>query len=230
MARWVGLLLLAVGCAAPASADAPRPAAVAEASCVGEGTARRCTVAAIQGFPDNRGGLSALTVNAVRDAQCTTLHIVFDRPIALDRPVLLTVEGAGTQGFYTPAELTGLARALDGDRDGDGDGDGGPDRAPPEFLDFLALAATGALGEAEAGAEMIRRFAAVKEARRVGLTCGPMERLLPPIRAGRASRLEFQVESPTAARVYHWPRLDRRVVDLHLEGLLAALDRAMPGS
>lgn len=245
MARWMGFspsgpgllgsgllgLGLLIGFSLPAPAQMPAPAAVPASTappsappvaCAGDGAARRCTASAMEEFADNRGGRSELSLNAVRDATCTTLHIVFDGPIALDRPVTLTVDGAPPQRFYTPGALTDLARALD---DGMLPGD-----APPEFVGFLQRVSSGALADGDAGQEMLTRFAAVKESRRIGLTCGPMERLLPLLRAGHAARLEFQVASGTERKVYHWGRLDSRVVTLRVEDVLASLDRAMPGS
>ncbi|WP_448204213.1 hypothetical protein [Azospirillum sp. sgz302134] len=229
MTRWVGLLLLGLGFAAPALAEtlptiSPTPVSMAipAATCLGEGPARRCTAMVDQSFANNRGGMSALSISAVRDATCTTLHIVFDGPIALDRPVTLTPDGAPAQRFYTPDELTDLARALDnGTR---------PSNPAPEFARFLTQVSSGAIKDADAGREMLNQFAAIKEPRRIGLTCGPMERLLPQIRTGRAVRLEFEVEPRTTLQAYHWSRLEGRAVDLRLDELLASLDRAMPGS
>ncbi|MBP2290449.1 hypothetical protein [Azospirillum rugosum] len=236
MARWMGFPLLGLGLlalglqtglSAPALAETAVPASTAPPSafpvaCAGDGPARRCTASAVEDFANNRGGQSELSLNAVRDGTCTTLHIVFDGPIALDRPVTLTVDGAPPQRFYTPGALSELARALD---------DGKlPDDAPPEFASFLQQVTSGRVKDADAGPEMLTRFAAVKEARRVGLTCGPMERLLPLLRTGHTARLEFQVANGTKQRVYHWLRLDSRVVTLRVDDLLASLDRAMPGS
>ncbi|MDQ2101883.1 hypothetical protein [Azospirillum isscasi] len=225
MTRRIGLfvLLAGLGAAAPALAvEAPISGAV----CAGEGAGQRCTVSAVQPFADNRGGLGELSISAVRDAACTTLHIVFDEPIALTRPVTLTVDGTPPQRFYTPRQLSDLAGALD-----EGPQPGAvPPAGPPEFTRFLSQVAEGAIADDDAGPEMLKRFAAVKEPRRIGLTCGPMERLLPPIRSGRPLRLEFQMEANTATQVYHWARLDRRTVEFRLDGLLEALDRAMPGS
>lgn len=229
-----GLLTAAPAIADPPAAGSPlataaigtRAAPQPEAVCSGSGGARRCTVSAVQGFANNRGSLSEVNLSLVRDARCTTLHIVFDGPIALDRPVTLTAEGAAPQTFYTAAALTDLARALD---------EGGLDeRAPPEFRDFLRQVAegafTGAGRGAEPGAAMIQRFAAIKEPRRIGMTCAPMERLLPLIRSGTRLRLEFQVEPRAVTQLYHWPRLDSRAVDFRLDALVDTLDRAMPGS
>lgn len=242
MARWLGFLSLGIGlglglATGPALADeavadktaadralpasTPSPSA-SPVTCAGDGSARRCTASAVEGFANNRGGESELSLNAVRDATCTTLHIVFDGPIAVNQPVTLTVDGAPPQRFYTPGALTDLARALD---------DGAlPAGAPPEFAGFLAQVSSGAVKDADAGPEMLSRFAAIKETRRVGLTCGPMERLLPLLRSGHTARLEFQVEPRTVQQVYHWGRLDHRMVTLRVDDLLASLDRAMPGS
>ena len=225
MTRRIGLFLLmaGLGTAAPALAvESPIP----DADCAGDGAGQRCTVSTVQPFADNRGGLGELSISAVRDAACTTLHIVFDEPIALARPVTLTVEGAPPQRFYTPGQLSDLAGALD-----EGPQPGAvPQAGPPEFTRFLTQVAEGAITDEDAGPEMLKRFAALKEPRRIGLTCGPMERLLPLIRSGRPLRLEFQMEASAETQLYHWPRLDRRTVEFRLGGLLEALDRAMPGS
>ena len=217
MARWIGLLLLGFLPFGPALAEEP-PATI----CAGDGAGRRCTASMVQSFANNRGGVSEVSVSIVRDAACTTLHIVFDAPIALDRPVSLTADGAPPQRFYTPGELADLARALDGGAQ--------PPSPAPEVASFLSLVATGAIADADAGPEMIKRFAAIKEPRRVGLTCGPMERLRPSIHAGHPLRLEFQVEPRAVTQVYHWPNLGMRTVDLRVDALLASLDEAMPGS
>lgn len=225
MTRRIGLFLLLAGLgAAPPVLAMEVP--FSEPVCAGEGAGQRCTVSAVQPFADNRGGLAELSISAVRDASCTTLHIVFDEPIAVARPVTLTVEGAPPQRFYTPGQLSYLAGRLD-----EGPQPGAvPEAGPPEFTRFLTQVAEGAITEDNSGPEMLKRFAAIKEPRRIGLTCGPMERLLPQMRSDRPLRLEFQKEAPTATQVYHWPRLDRRVVEFRLGGLLEALDRAMPGS
>ncbi|OYD81340.1 hypothetical protein [Azospirillum brasilense] len=225
MTRRIGLFLLVVGLgtATPVLAvEAP----VSDTVCAGEGAGQRCTVSAVQPFADNRGGLGELSISAVRDAACTSLYIVFDEPIALARPVTLTVDGAPPQRFYTPRQLSDLATALD---DGPQTGTG-PEAGPPEFTRFLTQVAERAIADEDAGPEMLRRFAAIKEPRRIGLTCGPMERLMPLIRSDRPLRLEFQRQANSATQVYHWPRLDRRTVEFRLGGLLEALDRAMPGS
>jgi len=214
----------------PTPASTEPPSATPPVTCAGDGMGRRCTAAAIQDFANNRGGQSALSLNAVRDATCTTLHIVFDGPIDVKRPVTLSVDGAPPQQFYTPDELTELARALDDGARTITDTGADAGGTPPEFARFLTQVSTGAIKDSDAGQEMLNRFAAIKETRRVGLACGPMERLLPLIRAGHSLRLEFQVDARTATQVYHWPKLDSRVVELRLDGLLSSLDRTMPRS
>ncbi|WP_114861039.1 hypothetical protein [Azospirillum brasilense] len=229
MTRRIGLFLLVAGLGAAIPALAAEVSA-SDVVCAGEGRGQRCTVSAVQPFPDNRGGLGELSISAVRDAACTSLHIVFDEPIAPARHVTLTVDGAPPQRFYTPRQLSDLADALDADALNADALDKGPQAAPPEFTRFLAQVAAGAIADEEAGTEMLSRFAAIKEPRRIGLTCGPMERLMPLIRSDRRLRLEFQRQANGATEVYHWPRLDRRTVEFRLGGLLEALDRAMPGS
>ncbi|MBK3732022.1 hypothetical protein FBZ83_101315 [Azospirillum brasilense] len=235
MTRRIGLFLLVagLGTATPALAvEGP----VSDVVCAGEGTGQRCTVSAVQPFADNRGGLGELSISAVRDAACTSLYILFDEPIALSRPVTLAVDGAPPQRFYTPRQLSDLANALDADALDADALDEGPqtgaaaEAAPPEFARFLAQVAAGTIADEDAGTEMLRRFAAIKEPRRIGLTCGPMERLMPLVRSDRPLRLEFQKQAGGATQLYHWPRLDRRTVEFRLGGLLEALDRAMPGS
>lgn len=229
MTHRIGLFLLVAGLGPATSAlalEARVSDAFSDTVCAGEGDGQRCTVSAVQPFADNRGGLGELSISAVRDAACTSLYIVFDEPIALGRPVTLAVEGAPPQRFYTPRQLSDLANALDeGPQTGTE-----PEAGPPEFTRFLTQVAEGAITDENAGPEMLKRFAAIKEPRRIGLTCGPMERLLPLIRSDRPLRLEFQRQASGATQVYHWPRLDRRTVEFRLGGLLEALDRAMPGS
>lgn len=201
------------------------PALAAEerwaAACSGEGMARRCSVTAVQSYPNNRGGSSEVTVSAVRDATCTTLHIVFDAPIALDRPARVAIDGGEPQTFYTPAQLAMLAQALDNGAM--------PERTPPEFAGFLSQVSQGGMKGVEPGEEMITRFAAIKEPRRVGIACAPMQRLLPALVAGGTLHLEFHAEPRLATRVYHWPGLTRRTVDIPLDGLATALETAFAG-
>lgn len=225
MTRRIGLFLLVAGLGTATSALAVE-APVSDAVCAGEDAGQRCTVSVVQPFADNRGGLGELSISVVRDAACTSLHIVFDEPITPARPVMLTVDGAPPQRFYTPRQLSDLASALDDT----GQPDAVPDARPPEFARFLTQVAEGVIADEDAGPEMLKRFAAIKEPRRIGLTCGPMERLLPLIRSDRPLRLEFQRQGNSTTQVYHWPRLDRRTVEFRLGGLLEALDRAMPGS
>ncbi|MBY3755687.1 hypothetical protein GBZ26_06965 [Azospirillum formosense] len=234
MTRRIGLFLLVAGLGTVTSAlavEAPPVSntvsnTVSDTVCAGEGAGRRCTVSTVQPFADNRGGLGELSISVVRDVACTSLYIVLDEPITLAHPVTLAVDGAPAQRFYTPRQLSELADALDDAGPTDAAAEGGA----PEFTRFLRQVAEGAIADEDAGAEMLSRFAAIKEPRRIGLTCGPMERLLPLIRSDRRLRLEFQKQASGATQVYHWPRLDRRTVEFRLGGLLEALDRAMPGS
>jgi hypothetical protein len=180
---------------------------------------RRCTVSSMQSFADNRGGFSQLSLSFVRDAECTTLHIQFDAPITVTAPVSLAIGDAPPQPFYTMDELTRLAEAMDWGRPLAG--------GPPEFKGFLAQLSEGALKSADPSREMIARFAAIKEPRRISLTCAPTERLLPLVRSGGTMRLAFQLAPRNSPRPYHWPSMTARTVDIRLDGLAEALDQAM---
>jgi hypothetical protein len=222
MARWWGFPVLA---ALLALAPVPSaPAAAAEpwtVECAGSGPARRCSASTVQGYANNRGGRGEVVVSLVRDAACTTLHVVFDGPVDLARPVTLAVDGGARQAFYTSADLSLLAQALD---------EGWTLRdAPVEFVHFLSDAHGGVLKGIEPADEMLNRFAAVKESRRAGVACGPMRRLLPAMLAGRTLRIEFSAEPRADTQVYHWPALTRRSTDVALDGLASALEGASFG-
>jgi hypothetical protein len=183
---------------------------------------RRCTVSHVQAFADNRGGSAELTVSIVRDPDCTTVHVLFDGPVDTARPAWLAVDGGSPWEFYDVDELAELGRALDGDRQARVE--------RPEFRHFLAAAAAtpeAATPEEEArrGAitAMIDRFAAVKEPRRLGLSCAPAARLLPLLQAGARLHVEFTVQPRNATRIYHWPQLNSRAVEVPLDGLEQAL-------
>ncbi|HYH20521.1 MAG TPA: hypothetical protein VD995_18090 [Azospirillum sp.] len=222
MVRWWGFPVLGALLAAATSWTAPATAAEPwSVECTGSGPARRCSASTVQGYANNRGGRGEVVVSLVRDATCTTLHVVFDGPVDLDRPVTLAVDGAARQEFYTSADLSLLAQALD---------EGWTLRdAPVEFVRFLADAHGGAMAGIEPSDEMLNRFAAVKESRRAGVACAPMRRLLPAMMQGRTLRLEFSAEPRSATQVYHWPGLTRRSADIALDGLAAALEGASIG-
>lgn len=222
-AKWLGmlasgisaLLILTAGAGSAAAADDPVSLACSQKD---PAKGRRCVASTIQGFADNRGGQSAVTVTLTRDGDCSTLTVTFDRPIAIDQPVRLAAEGIAPQAFYTGTELAQLARALD---------DGAPLAAgPPEFTRFLEEVARGQYDDQEPAREMLNRFAAIKEPRGAILTCGPTARLLAALHSGQPVRLEFQVAPRAITRVYHWPELERRIVDLPLGALAASLDRS----
>lgn len=210
----LSLLLLAAATGA-AAADEPVSLACSQRD---PAKGRRCVASTIQGFPDNRGGQSAVTVTLTRDGDCSTLAVTFDRPIAIDHPVRLAVEGTAPQSFYTGAELAQLAKALD---------DGTPlNGGPVEFSRFLDETTHGKTDDQEPAREMLNRFAAIKEPRGVILTCGPAARILAALHGGQPARLEFQVAPRAITRVYHWPELERRTVDLPVAALAAAIDRS----
>ncbi|WP_448188328.1 hypothetical protein [Azospirillum sp. sgz301742] len=62
---------------------------------------------------------------------------------------------------------------------------------------------------------------AMKESRRIGLACAPMERLA----SARVLRIDFSAEPSNRTRVYHWLSLTERSVSVPLEGLMATFDR-----
>ncbi|HYD30579.1 MAG TPA: hypothetical protein VEB64_06930 [Azospirillaceae bacterium] len=185
--------------------------------CSGNGAERRCTASMRQSYLNTLGGLNQVTVSLMRENGCETLHVVFDRPVDMNRPVGLAVDGGDVAYFYSGDELAGLARALD-------EGTEAPAEGPPEFTAFL--------GEVDGakftdpGAEMVARFARLKEPLRLGMACAATSRLMPSLRAGRMLHLAFSARPGNRAQPYHWPRLRNRAVDIPLEGLFATLDEA----
>jgi hypothetical protein len=192
-------------------------------SCTGNGSARRCVASFKQKIPDYRKGSSGVTVMIRQDTGCHSLHIVFDAPIAVDRPVRLTIDGGPRIGFYTNPQLVRLARAVD---------DGVEPRGlPAEFIAFYRDVEAGRIGRGDAaGAELIARFAQIKEARRAGMACIPTERLLPDLRTGQVLHLDFWAETYGPARIYHWPQLSSRSIEVPLRGLAAILDGIAPAN
>jgi len=183
---------------------------------------RFCALTLEERFPENRGGSGRVTVSVRRDADCTSLHVGFDRAIDLARPVTMQVDGGPAEGFYTGDELNELARAVDS-----GEAPGG---VRPEFAAFWREVAAGSLGDASAAArELVARFARVKNADRLGVACPVADRLLPRLLAARSLRLTFHVDTGRPLEVYHWPALNRREVTIPLERLAAALD-ALPSA
>lgn len=222
MVRWLGILALGALLAKPAAAGTPW-----QTGCSGQGAERRCTVTTTRAYPNNRGGKSEVTLVIVRDATCTTLHVTFDGPIAVNRPVRLALDGGPPQHFYTADQLGQLTRALDAMSTGP-DAPDVPrrtERTPPEFTRFLKQVSHGDLKDTTPEDEMVARFAALKEPRRIGLACAPTLRLLPRLSLARMLRLDFSAEPRNRTSVYHWTRLTDRTVELDLEGLSAALDR-----
>ncbi|WP_029008886.1 hypothetical protein [Azospirillum halopraeferens] len=214
---WLAGLAVAAGLAGPAAADTGTLAPW-NPQCTGDGGARRCSVGTTLTASGPRGD-GALSLRLVSDGDCTTLHVVFDGTIAVDRPVSLAVDDDDPQHFYTGAELETLAAALDG-------GDA-PAELPPEFRLFLARAGSGAFGAAAPADVMMDRFAAIKEPWRLGVSCGPMERLMPRIAAGRTLHLEYSATPAGTTEFYHWPALLQRRVAVDLAGAAAALDKAL---
>jgi hypothetical protein len=180
-----------------------------------------CMVATRQDFPNAFGGADEMTVALRVDAQCSSLHVSFNAPIATDRPVGLTVDGGKRLAFYTNPELARLARAID-DRVV-------PDGAPAEFVRFFNEVEAGALArDTTPGRELVARFAHIKEPHRIGMACTPTERLMADLRTGRMLVVDFWMQ-PRADTVelYHWPKLGERSVAVSLRGLAEALDKAV---
>ncbi len=214
--------------AAPARSAPPQAPEAAEkpgpdwsAVCPRKGPDGFCTITATPAYGDNRGGRERVTVSLRRDAQCTSLHVGFDRAIDLSRPVLMRVDDGPVQAFYTPKQLNDLADAVDaGQRANLGE---------PGFAAFLTEIAAGQVAAGEpAAAEMLARFARIKESRRLGVACEAMARLLPQLRAGSLLRLSFHVVTPSEPEPYHWPALGRREVVVPLQSLAPILDSLPP--
>jgi hypothetical protein len=151
------------------------------------------------------------------DAQCTSLHVSFDAPILVRRPVGLSIDGGPRQTFYTNRELTLLARAIDDGIE--------PGWGPPEFMSFYCEVAADYRDDVQAaGSELIARFAWIKEPRRIGVACSATARLLPALRAGHLLALDFHTEPRESGAAWYWPQLDARGASVPLDGLAAALD------
>ncbi|HYC02026.1 MAG TPA: hypothetical protein VED40_01960 [Azospirillaceae bacterium] len=182
-----------------------------------------CTLMLEQTYAENRGGRGTVTLSLRRDTDCTSLHVAFERDIDVGRPVALQLDGGAPEPFYTGEELNLLARIVDAET-----ADAGHLAATPEVAAFIDDARLGKLGDADAAAsEMVARFARVKSPDRLGVACPVTARLLPRLREARTLRLSFSVAAPGQPEPYHWPALNRRVVEVPLDRLAEALD-ALP--
>lgn len=219
------VLLLGTGTARAAPPQPPeasaKPGPDWSAVCPRKGPDGFCTVTATPAYGDNRGGRERVTVSLRHDAQCTSLHVGFDRAIDLSRPVQLRVDDGPVQAFYTPEQLNDLADAVDAGRRAE--------LGEPGFAAFLTEVAAGEVQAGEpAAAEMLARFARIKESRRLGVACEAMARLLPQLRKGSLLRLTFHVATAAEPEPYHWPALGRREVVVPLQSLAPILDSLPP--
>jgi hypothetical protein len=199
---------------ATAQPDASRPSWAR--SCDGETGGRQCLTTLRATYPNNRGGRNEVAVTLRRTASCSTLHVAFDAPIAIDRPAWISIDAGERHPFYTETELARFARAVDARQE--------PAWAPEEFRRFFAEVRDGRV--ASAGTELVARFARVKDGRRLGLACSATQRLMPELARGSVLTVEFQLESKGGMEPYHWPRMATRRVSVPLEGMLHALDSA----
>ncbi len=218
--RTLAALLLAVGLGAPGALAATEPGRTEGArpgwarTCAGADADRQCLLTLRQTYANLRGGRNEMSVTLRRKSSCTTLHVSFDAPIELDRPVWITIDGGERHAFYRESDLTRLARAVDDRQE--------PAWGPEEFRGFYAEVRDGRV--ASAGTELVARFARVKDTRQLGLACAATERLMPELARGRVLTIEFHAESKGGEEPYHWPRMAARRVAVPLEGLVHALD------
>jgi len=212
----------------PAWAADKKPAGTAatwQAECPEGPRGRFCAVTALPPYAENRGGRGRISVTLRRDAECTSLHVGFDRRIDVTRPVHLRVDDGPARAFYTSRQLNDLARAVD---EGASAAVGTADGHVPEFSAFLQEIGNRRLASSEAASELLARFAHVKDSQRLGIACPAAERLIPELLKGRTLRLSFHLAPVERAQPYHWPAFDRREVAVPLDelaGILASLPR-----
>lgn len=189
-----------------------------EASCMGTGAEQECTVTTAQRFHNNRGGRNQVKVSLKTRGDCVTLHMTFDAPLDIDEPVVARVDGHPPISFYTMSELTELARAIDTEQR--------PDGVAPELAAFYDTVQAGGLEDGVSpAAELVVRFARVKESYSLGMACAPTTTLLPKLASGGALTIHFQDQQPhDQPTLYHWSGLDARRVTVPLDGLSEALD------
>ncbi|WP_207481079.1 hypothetical protein [Arenibaculum pallidiluteum] len=216
------LLLTALAALAPAAASASpekpggdRP--VWTHSC-SDGGDRQCHLTLRQRYDAAIGKDGEVAVTLRRSRSCVTLHVAFDAPVAAERPAWIAIDDGARLPFYTEAELTRLARAVDADQE--------PAWGPDEFRGFYAEVKQGRV--TSAGNELVARFARVKDSHGLGLACAATARLMPDLARGRVLTIEFTPGGKGETEPYHWPRMATRRVSVPLEGMTLTLDSTAP--
>lgn len=179
-----------------------------------------CTVWTERLYPNMTGGSDVLSVGLRIDADCASLHFTLDRPLDLALPASLQIDGGPPHSFYTGDELTALAGAIDDNR--------APRDDRPEFTAFAAEVKDGRLAAGgPAAAELVARFAFIKEGERLAVSCPATRRLLAELKYGGTLSVGFYERPERTGAPYDWPQLGRRLVEVSLKGLAAQLE-ALP--
>lgn len=179
-----------------------------------------CTVWTERLYPNVTGGSDVLSVGLRVDADCASLHFTVDRPLDLDLPASLRIDGGTAHSFYTGEELTALAGAIDSDRE--------PQGGRPEFAAFAAEIQAGRLAAGvPAATELVARFAFIKDDERLAVGCPATQRLLAELKRGNVLHLGFYERPEREGALYDWPQLGRREIEVPLKGLATELE-ALP--
>lgn len=185
-------------------------------SAICDKAAGSCTVWTERPYPNMTGGSDVLTVGLRIDADCASLHFTLDRPLDTALPASLQIDGGTAHSFYTGDELAALAGAIDDHRVPRGD--------RPEFAAFAAEVRDGRLAAgAPAAAELVARFAFIKEGERLAVSCPATQRLLAELQRGSTLSLGFYERPARTGALYDWPQLGHRLVEVPLKGLAAEL-------
>lgn len=189
-------------------------------SSICDAAAGSCTVWTERLYPNRTGGSDVLSIGLRVDADCASLHVTLDRALDLDLPASLAIDGGARRSFYTGDELVALAGAIDANR--------APQGGRPEFAAFAAEVQDGRLAAGgPAAAELVARFAFIKEGDRLAVGCPATQRLLAELKRGSTLSIGFHERPERAGALYDWPQLGRRQVEVPLKGLAAELE-ALP--
>ena len=209
--------------AAPGADARPEPDGPGDGegwSSICDKAAGSCTVWTERLYPNLTGGSDVLSVGLRVDADCASLHFTLDRPLDLTLPASLAIDDGLAHSFYTGEELTALAGAIDDNR--------APRTDRPEFAAFAAEVRDGRLAAGgPAAAELVARFAFIKDEERLAVSCPATQRLLAELKRGRTLSLGFYERAGRTGALYDWPQLGRRQVEVPLKGLAAELE-ALP--